>query len=111
MPIFKDRKGAIERKFEGEGELSLKIVARRNKLLGIWAAGHMGLIGEDAARYAMSIVEAGVTDGDDKAIGRRVCGDLVARGFPIVERDVHQQLQVCSTKARAECLRDTGCDE
>jgi hypothetical protein len=55
MPNFEDREEATERKSERENELALKVVARRNKLLGIWAAGHMGLIGEDAACSARRI--------------------------------------------------------
>lgn len=110
MPIFEDHEKAAQREFEQDNELAFKIVARRNKLLGIWAAGHMGLIGEDAARYALSIVEAEVTERDDEAIVTKVCDDLVARGFPIVERDVGQQLQVFSAKARAEFLHDAGRD-
>jgi hypothetical protein len=66
------------------------------------AAGHMGLTGEDAARYALSIVEAELAGRDDKAIVKKVCDDLVTRGFPIVEQDVRQQLQVYSAKARAQ---------
>jgi hypothetical protein len=102
MPIFEDCEKAAERKYEQENELKCKIVARRNKLLGVWAADHMGLIGEDAARYALSIVEAELTERDDEAIVKKVCDDLVARGFPIVERDVREQLQVFSAKAGTE---------
>ena len=80
-----------------------KIAARRNKLLGAWAAAHMGLTGEDAACYAMSIVEAGVRGDDEKTIARKVCADLVARGFPIVERDVSHLLHEFLAKARIEC--------
>jgi hypothetical protein len=89
---------------EREHDLPPRIAARRNKLLGAWAAAHMGLTGEDAASYAMSIVEAGA--GDDKAIVRKVCGDLVARGFPIVEQDIGHLFQEFSEKARVECLDD-----
>jgi hypothetical protein len=102
MPIFEDSEKAAERQYEQERELTCRIVARRNKLLGVWAADHMGLIGEDAARYAQSIVEAELTERDDEAIVKTVCDDLVARGFPIVERDVREQLQVFSAKARTE---------
>lgn len=104
MPIFKNPETAGEHKFGPDNELALKIVARRNKFLGIWAAGHMGLIGEDAARYALSLVETELAERDDKALVRKVCDDLVARGFPIVERDVRRQLQVFSAQARGELM-------
>ena len=106
----KGRNVAIGLKLKRENELALRIAARRNKLLGIWAAAHMGLKGEDAALYAMSTVRTGADD-NDEALCRKVCSDLVARGFPIVDRDVRQQLRTCSAEARAECTRGTGCDE
>ncbi len=93
-------------KRERDGKLPPRIAARRNKLLGTWAAAHMGLIGEDAASYAISIVEAGAGGDDDNAIVRKVCGDLVARGFPIVERDIDHLFQEFCAKARVECLDD-----
>lgn len=105
MSIFEDRERAAERKLEQENEFAFKLVARRNKLLGLWAAGHMGLSGTDAARYAMDLVEAGIAKQDDKALTRKITDDLVTRGFPIVERDVQQQLQVLTARARAELLR------
>jgi hypothetical protein len=108
MPLFDDRERAAERKFELDNELRFKIRARRNKLLGIWAASHMGLIGEDAARYAMSIVEAELTHPDDEAIVRKICEDLVGRGFPIVEQDVRHRLQELGSEARAQVAPDTG---
>jgi hypothetical protein len=104
MSIFNEPETADERKLRLDNELAFRIVARRNKLLGIWAAGHMGLTGEDAARYALSLVEAELAERDDEAIVRKVCDDLVARGFPIVERDVRRQLQEYSGQARAEIM-------
>jgi hypothetical protein len=92
---------------ERERGLPPRIAARRDKLLGAWAAAHMGLTGEDAASYAMSIVEAGAGGGNDKAIVKKVCGDLVARGFPIVEQDIGRLFQEFAAKARVECLDDS----
>ena len=89
-----------------ERDLPPRIAARRDKLLGAWAAAHMGLTGEDAASYAMSIVEAGAGGGNDKAIVKKVCGDLVARGFPIIEQDIGRLFQEFSAKARVECSDD-----
>lgn len=107
MPMFEDREKVAEQRFELEKELAFKIIARRNKLLGLWAAGHMGLSSDDAARYAMSIVEAEVTERDDDAIVNRIADDLVTRGYPIVEQDVRAQLQIFSDEARAELAGDS----
>ena len=97
---------AVFEAIEPEGELPPRIAARRNKLLGTWAAAHMGLTSEDAACYAMSIVEAGVRGDDDKTIARKVCADLVARGFPVVEQDIGHLFQEFFARARAECPDD-----
>lgn len=110
MQILDGRKAAVGLTSNRENDLALRIYARRNKLLGIWAAAHMGKKGEEAAHYAMSAVRAGA-DGNDEALCKKVCDDLVARGFPIVERDVRQQLKLCSVEARRECTRDTRCQD
>lgn len=102
MPMFEDREKVAERRFEQAKDLAFKIVARRNKLLGLWAASHMGLSSEDAARYAMGIVEAEVAERDDDAIVKKIADDLVTRGYPIVEQDVRAQLRIFSGEARAE---------
>jgi hypothetical protein len=82
--------------------VALKLLARRNKLLGLWAAAHMGLCGEDAAGYALSIIAPENAESSDAAIIKKICGDLVGRGFPIVEDDVHRQLLLFAARARAE---------
>jgi hypothetical protein len=110
MPIFDDHERVTERKLEQDDALSFKIRARRNKLLGIWAAEHMGLIGEDAARYAMSIVEAEFTHHDDETTVRKICQDMVARGFPIVDQDVSQRFSEFAAQARAHLAHETGRD-
>lgn len=85
-----------------ETAVALKLLARRNKLLGLWAAAHMGLCGEDAARYVVGIIAPETAESSDTAIIKKICGDLVDRGFPIVEDDVHRQLLLFAAQARAE---------
>jgi hypothetical protein len=62
----------------------------------------MGLCGEDAAGYALSIIAPENAESSDAAIIKKICGDLVGRGFPIVEDDVHRQLLLFAARARAE---------
>ncbi|MBV8650320.1 MAG: DUF1476 family protein [Alphaproteobacteria bacterium] len=90
------------------GTPTARVLARRDKLLGLWAAEHMGLGGEEAARYAIGIVEAGLARGDDAALVAMLCHDLVARGFPIVERDIRRQLDTFTAQAHLELRHDTG---
>lgn len=106
MTMFEDREKAAERKFEREQEFGFRVKARRNKLFGLWAAGHMGLVGEAAARYAQTIVDAEVTSHDDQAIVEKVRDDLVTSGAPIAEPHIHAHLAALGVEARAQLLRD-----
>jgi hypothetical protein len=108
MPMFEDREKAAERKFEREQELSFKIRARRNKLLGLWAAGHMGLAGEAALRYAQTIVEAEITGHDDRAVIEKVRDDLIAGGAPMAEERIRGRLVALGVEARTQLQRDAG---
>jgi len=84
-------------------ELDSKLVAHRNKLLGLWAAERMGMMGEIAAEYALGLVgTAADKHRDDTALVKKICEDMRARGYPIAERDVGRQLAACAGKARAE---------
>lgn len=102
MPIFEERENALERKFERDREFAFKVTARRNKLLGLWAASHMGLTSESAARYALDVVEVAVLRHGDDAIVGRICADLVASGFPITPAEVRRKLKSLDETARKE---------
>ena len=71
MTSFNDREKGFERKFAHDAELEFKITARRNKLLGLWAAGLLGKTGADADAYAKEIVMADLAEhGDDDVIAK-----------------------------------------
>ena len=85
-------------------QLDSKILAHRNKLLGLWAAERMGMMGETAAEYAVSlVVSAADKSQNDAALVRKICADMSARGYPIAEDDVRRQLASCARDARADC--------
>ena len=83
-------------------ELESKLIAHRSKLLGIWAAERMGMLGEAAVDYALELAatEPGETR-NDAALVKQVCQDMSARGYPISEGDVGRQLAACASEARA----------
>jgi len=87
MTGFDDRKNAAEAKFKHEEEFKFKVVARRNKLLGLWAAEKMSITGADADAYAKSVVIADFDEPGDDDVLRKVLGDLQAKG---VECDQHK---------------------
>ncbi|MGO8919073.1 MAG: DUF1476 domain-containing protein [Stellaceae bacterium] len=108
MPMFEDREKAAEGKFEREQELAFRIRARRNRLLGLWAAGHMGLAGEAAQRYAQTVVDVEITGHDDQAVIAKVRDDLIVGGAPLAEEHIRRQLTGLGAEARAQLQQDPG---
>ena len=76
MTSFDDRENAFETKFAHDAEMQFRAEARRNKLVGLWAAGLMGKSGDDAAAYAMSVVEADFEEAGIEDVVRKVAADL-----------------------------------
>jgi len=92
MPGFEDRKKAQEGKFAHDQELVFKAIARRNKLLGLWAAGKMGLNEADAAAYAASVVKADFEEAGDDDVFRKVKADLDAKGAGLSEHQIRREM-------------------
>jgi hypothetical protein len=78
MTSFDDRENAFESKFAHDAEMQFRAEARRNKLLGLWAAGLMGKTGEAAAEYAASVVAADFEEAGSDDVVRKVAADLGA---------------------------------
>ncbi len=76
MSTFDDRENAFENKYAHDAEMQFKAEARRNKLLGLWAAELMGKSGEDAAEYAKEVVKADFEEAGHEDVVRKVSGDL-----------------------------------
>ncbi|MDM7458606.1 MAG: DUF1476 domain-containing protein [Paracoccus sp. (in: a-proteobacteria)] len=76
MSTFDDRERAYEAKFAHDADLRFKAEARRNRLLGEWAAGLLGKTGDDAKAYAMSVVSADFEEPGEEDVFRKVQADL-----------------------------------
>jgi hypothetical protein len=76
MTTFEDREHAFEAKFAHDAEMQFKAEARRNKLLGLWAADKLGKTGEDAQAYAREVVKADFEEAGHEDVVRKVAGDL-----------------------------------
>jgi hypothetical protein len=87
MNTFDDRKKGFENKFAHDEELRFKATARRNKLLGLWAAEKLGLSGDAAADYAHEVVAADFEEAGDDDVVRKVVGDFKAKN---VDQSEHQ---------------------
>ena len=73
---FKDREKGFESKWAHDEELRFKVMARRNKLLGQWAAAEMGLTGAEAEAYARGVIQADFQEAGDNDVLRKVKGDF-----------------------------------
>ncbi len=101
MRMFEDREKAAEATFRQEQELAFKITARRNRMLGAWAAAQLGLAGEAATRYARTVVDAELGGGDRAVIGK-LRADLAAGGVPASDQQLMSKLMTFVVLARAE---------
>ena len=91
MTTFDDREKAFENKFEHDLGLQFKARARKNKLLGLWAAGLMGKTGADAENYARDIVMADFEKPGDHDVVHTLMHDLAAAGKPTEEHTIRRQ--------------------
>ena len=99
MTTFNDREKAFEKKFEHDQDLQFKVNARKNKLLGLWAAGLMGKSGADAEAYAKEVVVADFEKPGDSDVIEKLVKDLAAAGKPMEDHTIRKQ---------AERLRGSG---
>lgn len=76
MTSFDDRENAFENKYAHDAEMQFKAEARRDKLLGLWAAELLGKTGDDAAKYAKEVIKADMEEPGDEDVYRKVSGDL-----------------------------------
>lgn len=79
MSSMKDRENAFENKFAHDAEMQFKAEARRNKLLGLWAADLLGKSGDDAEDYAREVIKSDFEEAGDEDVYRKVAGDLGAK--------------------------------
>lgn len=92
MTTFDKRKDAFENKFAHDAELRFKAEARRNKLLGQWAAGLMGKTGDAAAAYAKEVVASDFEEAGDEDVFRKISADLQAAGVAQSEHQIRRQM-------------------
>ena len=104
MTTFDDREKAFEARFAQEAELQFKVTARRNKLLGLWAAERLKLTPAEADAYAKSVVQADFEEAGDEDVFRKIYGDLTARGDEVSEHAVRKAMDDAMTEARRQIM-------
>ena len=102
MTDFKDRERAEEAKFALDGETEFRIAARRNRLLGEWAAGLMRLTPEETDAYRKAVVQADFEETGDEDVIRKLLGDLTAARVEMSEADIRAKLEEMALEARRQ---------
>lgn len=102
MTTFDDRERAFEAKYALDQEQEFKATARRNKLLGLWAAEKMGLSAESAEEYAKAVVRADFDQPGDDDVFRKVAGDLKGAGLNVSEGEVRSKMDELASMAREQ---------
>ena len=106
MTSFDDREKAFEKKFEHDQGMEFKVHARRNKLLGLWAAGLMGKTGEAAEAYAKEVVVADLDKPGDSDVMEKLIKDLAAAGKPTEEHTIRRQAERLLADAKNQVMAE-----
>lgn len=104
MTDFKDRERAEEAKFAMDADTAFRVAARRNRLLGQWAAEKMSLTKEEGEAYAKAVIQADFEEAGDEDVIRKVLGDLTAAGVEIDEAGVRAALEDKNVEARRQLM-------
>jgi hypothetical protein len=108
MTTFDDRERAFETKYARDEEMQFRIIARRNRLLGEWAARLMGLSDEETASYAKDVVRADFEEAGDDDVVRKVLGDLTAAGVDADEAKIREALGHKTVEARRQIMEQSN---
>ena len=103
---FNDREKGFEAKFKHDQETSFKINARRNRLLGLWAAEQMKIAGAAAEAYAKEVVVADFEQPGDADVVRKVLKDLADKGLQVTEHRLRKEMERLAVVAREQVLAE-----
>jgi hypothetical protein len=102
MSTFDKREEGFEKKYAHDEALQFKAMARRNKLLGLWAAEKLGLAGEEADAYAKSVVVADVEEAGDGDVFRKVRRDFDAKAVAQSDHQIRRTMEELMARAISE---------
>jgi hypothetical protein len=104
MTSFDERERAFETKFAHDQEMAFRVTARRNRLIGTWAAGLMGLTPEETDAYAKAVVQAEFEEAGDEDVIRKLHGDLLSANVEVDEPAIRAKLDELLVEARRQLL-------
>ncbi len=108
MTQFNDRERAFEAKFAHDEEMQFRITARRNRLLGEWAARQMGLSDAESESYAKDVVRSDFEEAGEHDVIRKVLGDLTSAGVESDENQIREALRNKEIEARRQIIEATN---
>jgi len=106
MTTFNEREKSFEAKYKHDQELQFKVTARRNKLLGLWAAELMGLEGDAAAAYAREVVQADFAAPGDNDVLEKVHADFRERNIDRSEHQIRRQMDELVAVAKDQIMQE-----
>jgi hypothetical protein len=102
MTTFDKREEGFEKQFAHDEELRFKATARRNKMLGKWAAERQGLTGAEAEAYAKEVVMADFEEAGEEDVFPKIRGDFDSKGIQLSDEDIRREMYELLAKAVAE---------
>ena len=106
MTDFNDRRRGEEAKYAFDEDTAFRIAARRNRLVGEWAAGLMKLTQEETDAYKKAVVQADFEEAGDEDVIRKLLGDLTAAECDVSEADIRAKLEECAVEARRQFMSE-----
>jgi hypothetical protein len=106
MSKFDEREQEFEARYKHDQDLAFKVASRRNKLLGLWAADHLGLTGAEAETYAQDIVAAEFAKPGHAQIVAKLVRDFAAKGIPIDAAQITDEYHRLAEMARTQVLAE-----
>jgi len=107
MTTFEERQASFERRFTLDADLRFRATARRNKLLGRWAAEKLGLSGEAAEEYARSVVAADFDRPGEEDVFEKVQSDLKTAASPVSDAEIRRAMDQLMAEAKTQISSET----
>jgi len=104
MTTFDERERAFENQYVNDQDVAFRVIARRNRLLGHWAAELMGLTPEETEAYAKAVVQADFEEAGDEDVVRKLLGDLTSAGVDMDEARIREALADRAVAARRQLM-------
>ncbi|MFN3370068.1 MAG: DUF1476 domain-containing protein [Sphingomonadaceae bacterium] len=102
MTTFDEREKGFEARFAHDAEKEFRITARRNRLIGLWAAERLGLNDAESEAYAKSVVQADFEEAGDEDVIRKLMGDLLKGGVEVSDIELRETLARKAAEAREQ---------